>query len=92
MTIEEAAQALYERVGSAPWFTAVGVGQHHREPCIFVYVKSLNVAALDSLKAGWMGYPVQLRQMGTPQPAQEGRATPPATAWRLNNDKMLTIR
>jgi hypothetical protein len=92
MTIEEAAQGLYERVGGAPWFTAVGVGQHEREPCIFVYVKSLNVPALDTLKAGWMGYPVQVRQMGTPQPAQEGSAAPPATGWHLKNDKMLTIR
>jgi hypothetical protein len=69
MTIEQAAQSLNERLRANPWFTAVGIGEHNGEPCLFLYVKSLRHADLAFLHEGWCGYPVEVRRMGPPRVA-----------------------
>ncbi len=69
MSIEEAGEALHQKVREAPWFTAVGIGKFKTEPCIFLYVKpQVRPAALE-LADGWMGYPVRVRKLGKLQPA-----------------------
>ncbi len=69
MTIDDAAKALHERVHDAPWYTAVGIGAVHQEPCLFLYVKFTPRQAGSELPDRWMGYPVEVRKMGAPQPA-----------------------
>jgi hypothetical protein len=69
MTIEQAALALQDRLKDTPWFTAAGIGDCDREPCIFLYVKSTPYAALHLAKEGWQGFPVEIRKMGTPRMA-----------------------
>ncbi len=67
MSIEEAADALYERLRDAPWFTAVGIGEHSSSPCLYLYVTSLRKANLAFLKDGWHGFHVEVRKAGSPR-------------------------
>jgi hypothetical protein len=67
MTIEDAARTLEERFRQTPWFTAVGVGSHHGEPALFLYVKSLRGVDPTVRRDGWEGYHVEVRTMGTPR-------------------------
>jgi hypothetical protein len=67
MTIEEAADALQERLRGAPWLTAVGIGEYEGAPCIYLYVKSLKQADVSSLKDGWEGFHVVVRKAGSPR-------------------------
>ncbi len=64
MSIQEAANALRERLRHAPWLTAVGVAASADTPCIYLYVNSLRNAEVAFLKDGWQGYPVEVRKMG----------------------------
>ena len=67
MTIEQAVNALYDRVHHAPWFTTIGVGKYAGKPCIFLYVNAPPRSDTAFLARGWHGYPVEVRKMGTPQ-------------------------
>ncbi len=49
------------------WLTAVGVGAQQGVPGIVVYIKNVKAAKLDFLHQGWEGFPVLVRQMGTPR-------------------------
>ncbi len=69
MTVEQAAQSLSERLQNASWVSAIGVGQHSGQPCIYVYVRSLKAAKVEFREPTWQGYTVILRQFGTPRPA-----------------------
>lgn len=69
MTIFEAADALNERLEPFRWFSAVGVGGTGEHDAIVVYVKSLSHPELEEIRAGWMGYPVEVLKMGQVYPA-----------------------
>jgi hypothetical protein len=75
MTIEEAANALAQRLSGASWLTAIGTGTHAGRPCIFLYVSRLNVD-LSFLKDGWEGYCVQVRKMGSIRPVSGSPSAP----------------
>jgi hypothetical protein len=68
MTIQEAADALVQRLQGAPWATAVGIGERDGAPCIYVYVKSPKSAPTSFLDDGWNGFPVEIKKMGPIRP------------------------
>jgi hypothetical protein len=68
MTIEDAARSLHEEVHLSPWFTAVGVGRHRDEPCIFLYVREPDRRVASAYADGWLGFPVQVRTLNRPRP------------------------
>jgi hypothetical protein len=68
MTIEKAADALYQHLSGVPWLTAVGIGEHEGAPAIYLYVKSIKKADVEFLTNGWHGYHVEIKKMGTPRP------------------------
>jgi hypothetical protein len=65
MTAEQAAKSLDETFRKHPWYISVGVGATPDGEAIFVYVKSPRHRELTSLSAGWMGYPVLIRPVGS---------------------------
>ncbi len=75
MRIEKAANLLYERFREVPWLTAVGVGEKNGNPCIFLYIKSLNAAPGTLLREGWYGFPVVARKMARPRPVMGNRVS-----------------
>jgi hypothetical protein len=73
MTAEEAAKRLDEVLRAHPWYLSVGVGAAPEGEAIFVYVKSVRHSELKSLSAGWMGYPVLIRAVGSIRAVQSER-------------------
>ena len=73
-TVEQAAHSLSERLGTAPWLTTIGVGEHKGEPCIYVYVKVLDPTAVAFLRNGWQGFPVLIQKMRSPRPVPRTRS------------------
>jgi hypothetical protein len=67
MSIEDAANDLSERLRGKPWFTAVGIGEHNSEPCLFLYVKTIKKDEVLFLEDGWHNYHVEVRRSGTPK-------------------------
>ena len=64
MGIQEAADALRDRLRNAPWVTGVGIGLCDGSPCIYLYVNSPRTADVAFLKNGWQGFRVEIRKMG----------------------------
>lgn len=66
-----AAAELGELLGCAPWLTAVGVGEIDGEETLFIYVSvyqsAVRKAVFRQYLNGFKGFPVVLRQTGTPQ-------------------------
>jgi hypothetical protein len=73
MTATKAAERLDERLRRYPWYMSVGVGATSEGEAIFVYVKSARHRELTSLRDGWMGYPVQVRAVGSIRAADRAR-------------------
>jgi hypothetical protein len=67
MTIEQAAQALHDRLQAAPWFTAVGIGKYQGSHSLYFYVNSPRVADVAFLHDGWHGFHVEVRRMKAPR-------------------------
>jgi hypothetical protein len=73
MTVQEAAKSLHESLGQPPWLVAIGVGEQHGRPAIFLYVKSATAAR--KVRGEWEGYPLVVVKTGPVRPA-EYRACP----------------
>jgi hypothetical protein len=80
MIAELAAKRLDERLRKHPWYLFSGIGRTSDGEAIFVYVKSRRHRELSALKAGWMGYPVLIRAVGSVRAAQRGPVRTALTA------------
>jgi hypothetical protein len=65
MTLQDAASQLDTQLRKYSWYLSVGIGTTQSGDTIFVYVKSLKHRELGNLAAGWQGYPVSIRQIGS---------------------------
>lgn len=67
VSIDDAAQALWEHLKGNNCFINVGIGLHQLRPCIYAYVRSLDEAEASkefiAIKDGWKGYYVVLERM-----------------------------
>lgn len=68
MDANEAAKHLNQRLCNAPWLTAIGVGKHQEDTCLFLYVNALRSNEIEFLDSGWEGYVVVVKKMGSPRP------------------------
>jgi O-acetyl-ADP-ribose deacetylase (regulator of RNase III) len=70
MSIDEAARKLQHDFQEASWFTSVGLGKDAGHDCIFLYVRSLQLARAAFPHSEWHGFPVVLRRMVEARPAR----------------------
>lgn len=64
MTATEAAEFLADEVSQFPWLVSVGVGTPNGKETLYVYVKSSRHRELNSIRDGYLGFPVIIENTG----------------------------
>jgi len=67
MTIESAASLLSKQFEHKKWFTAVGIGVHNENPCLYLYVSKIKPKEVGSLIHGFGGFHVEVKEMKIPE-------------------------
>lgn len=69
ITPDEAASLLDAELRKYPWFLSVGIGNaEDGRPILFVYTRTARHRELAPLAAGWKGYEVVVRAVGSIRP------------------------
>ena len=67
MTIQEAANLLYEKIKDKAWYVAVGIGKTSEgDACLVMYVKDLLSPELKKYQDVWEDFPLKIEEMDIP--------------------------